>query len=195
MRFLAAVGLILVLFMAGAVGFAYSGLPSVAATADDFGPLRWLLKTTRQHAIERRAAEIAAPELSERALVVSGATAFDEMCARCHGAPGRDPFLGARDMSPPPPDLGGVAGKRSPAELFWAIKHGIRMTGMPAWGATHSDDQLWELVAFIKQLPAFSAGDYRSLTDQGAADNHHGHHHKDHVQVMSGDVERHHHDH
>ncbi|MGA7982571.1 MAG: cytochrome c [Chromatiaceae bacterium] len=195
MRFLSAVGLILVLSVAGAVGFAYSGLPSVAATTDDSGPLRWLLKTTRQHSIERRAAEIVAPELSERVLVVSGATAFDEMCARCHGAPGRDPFLGARDMNPPPPDLGEVAGKRSPSALFWMIKHGIRMTGMPAWGATHSDDQLWEMVAFIKQLPALSAADYRRLADQGTADNHQGHHHQDHLHAVSDDVERHHHDH
>ena len=139
MRYLAAVGLVLVLLVAGLVGLAYSGLPSVAASADEPGTLRWLLQTTRQHSVARHAAQIAVPDLSQGELVTAGAADFDAMCAHCHGGPGREPFVAAGDMSPPPPDLAPVAGRRSPAELFWVIKHGIRMTGMPAWGATHSD--------------------------------------------------------
>jgi mono/diheme cytochrome c family protein len=69
--------------------------------------------------------------------------------------PGRKPFLGAGYMNPSPPDLAKIAPERSPQELFWVIKHGLRMTGMPAWGPTHGDEQLWDLVAMVV-LPGFS---------------------------------------
>jgi mono/diheme cytochrome c family protein len=75
-------------------------------------------------------------------------------------------------MNPPPPDLADRAKVRTPAELFWVTKHGIRMTGMPAWGPTHSDKQLWELVAFVEKLPELSKVEYQKLIEQGAT---HGH--------------------
>jgi mono/diheme cytochrome c family protein len=188
MRYLAAVGLVLVLLVAGLVGLAYSGLPSVAASADEPGTLRWLLQTTRQHSVARHAAQITVPDLSQGELVTAGAADFNAMCAHCHGGPGREPFVAAGDMSPPPPDLGQVAGRRSPAELFWVIKHGIRMTGMPAWGATHSDAELWELVAFVDRLPTLSPADYRGLVAQARADGH-GLHHEDHPRAASESAE------
>lgn len=160
----------------GTVGFAYSGLLDVSASATEPRVIRWLLQTTRESSVRRRAADIAAPDLSDEAQVATGGRAFGEMCADCHGTPGRDPRLGARDMNPPPPDLGKAAAGRTPAELFWIIKHGIRMTGMPAWGATHTDAQLWELVAFIERLPALSADDYRRLVERSGDDGH-GHDH------------------
>jgi hypothetical protein len=62
------------------------------------------------------------------------------------------------------------------------IKHGIRMTGMPAWGPTHSDAQLWDLVAFLARLPELTAEDYRRLAE-GSADDGHGHDHGGPVQT------------
>ena len=91
-------------------------------------------------------------------------------------SPCREPILGARDMNPPPPDLSEAAGSRSPSEGFWVIKNGIRMTGMPAWGSTHSDAQLWELVAFIERLPALTGDGYRQLAESEGGDGH-GHEH------------------
>jgi mono/diheme cytochrome c family protein len=176
MRFFLAVAAVLLLSVGGAVGLAYSGLPNVAASQADPGPLRWLLETTRQHSVARHAARIAVPDLSGDELVTDGAADFDAMCAHCHGGPGREPFVAAGDMSPPPPDLGRVAPQRSPAELFWVIKHGIRMTGMPAWGVTHSDGELWALVAFIERLPGLSAAGYDRLLERAAAEGHEHHH-------------------
>ena len=175
MRHLLIVGAVAVLAVGGAIGFAHSGLLDVSATANEPAVVRWLLQTTRESSVRRRAAQIAAPERSDETQIVAGARAFGEMCAGCHGAPGREPMLGAQDMNPPPPDLSETANARTPAELFWAIKNGIRMTGMPAWGITHSDTQIWELVALIRSLPGLSADEFVRLASRG--DDGHGHEH------------------
>ena len=176
MRTLLVFVLVLIVAAGGAVGFAYSGLLDVSSTASEPRLFRWLLQTARENSVQRRAADIAVPDLSSKTQVAGGASAFGEMCAGCHGAPERDPMIGAKDMNPAPPNLAETVAERTPAELFWVIKHGIRMTGMPAWGPTHSDAQLWELVAFLEQLPALSADDFRELLARSGGDGH-GHDH------------------
>jgi hypothetical protein len=57
----------------------------------------------------------------------------------------------------------------SPAEQFWVVKHGIKMTGMPAWGATHADALLWDVVAFLRGLPSLSPAQYESLVNSAPA--------------------------
>lgn len=174
MKYLGSIVIVVALLLAGAVGLAYSGLPNVAATASESPLLRWLLSTTRQQAVERRAQEVAVQRITDRARIAAGAKAFDDLCAGCHGAPGRDPFVGALDMSPAPPTLSETVPQRSPAELFWVVKHGIRWTGMPAWGPSHSDAELWELVTFIERLPELNGEAYQALLAQGEG---HGHDH------------------
>jgi mono/diheme cytochrome c family protein len=170
--------LTLLVTAAVAVGIPISGLLDVAATTRDPGPARWLLEQTRESSVERRAAGIAVPDLSDPGQVPAGAHAYSEMCAGCHGAPGHERFLGATYMNPEPPDLTRGPSDLSPAEMFWVIKHGIRMTGMPAWGPTHPNAQLWELVAFIRRLPALTSAAYGRLVEQGAASEAgHEHHH------------------
>ena len=172
MKTIGSVAALLVLAAGGIIAFAYSGLFDVAATARDAPPVRWLLETTRENAVRKGAERIALPDLSDEDRSPRGAKAFDEMCTGCHGAPGREPFLGAGDMNPPPPDLAEIAPARSPRELFWVIKHGLRMTGMPAWGPTHGDDQLWDLVAFMGRLPDLTPDAYRALAEGPGADGH-----------------------
>ena len=166
---------VVVLVVGGIVGVAYSGVLDVSATAKEPDLIGWLLRTSRERSVERRAADISVPDLSAETKVANGAKAFGEMCAGCHGAPGREPFTGAQDMNPAPPDLAKVAEASKPAELFWVIKHGIRMTGMPAWGQTHSDEQLWDLVAFVERLPSLSVAEYQDLAQRGST---HGHDHE-----------------
>jgi len=174
MRILTAVALLLVVAVAAVAGVVYGGLIDVAATASDPEPLRWLLETTRERSISRRAEGIRVPDLSGERLVAAGASGFDDMCAGCHGAPGHDPFVAAGDMSPPPPRLDRrEASALAPAERFRVIKHGIRMTGMPAWGRTHSDEAIWNLVAFLGRLPGMDVDTYRQLAGSG------GHHHEE----------------
>lgn len=172
MRFIVAIIVVIVFEAAGLAALAYSGLPDVSATGSESAGLRWFLQTTREHAVERRAEDLVVPDLDGEERLAAGAKAFDEMCAGCHGAPGHEPFLGAKHMNPEPPDLAETAGEDAPAELFWVIKHGIRMTGMPAWGPTHSDAELWGLVAFVNRLPGLSSDEYRSLMAKAGNDGH-----------------------
>jgi mono/diheme cytochrome c family protein len=68
----------------------------------------------------------------------------------------------SRGLYPRAPEL--RRGSRStPAEDFWVAKHGIKATGMPAWGVTHSDELLWDVVAFLRKLPELTPGEYEAL--------------------------------
>jgi mono/diheme cytochrome c family protein len=160
----------------GTLAFIYSGVFNVAATAKDSDVIQWMVETTRKNAVLARSEDIVAPEHKNEPSIAAGGKAFDEMCAYCHGAPGKRPFVAAGDMNPAPPDLADVTPRRTPAALFWVIKHGIRMTGMPAWGPTHSDQQIWELVAFLQRLPELSPEAYTKLL-ASAPDSGHQHTH------------------
>jgi mono/diheme cytochrome c family protein len=171
---------IIILLLAGcgiaalaAAGFAYSGWYDVSATTPHSRVVRWFLSTTSDASIERRAQDVDVPDLSDDRLLVAGAGDFDAMCAGCHGAPGRDSGPVGRGLNPAPPDLAEEAAEMSPAELFWVTKNGIRMTGMPAWGITHDDTELWPIVAFLRELPALDAASYQKLVAQSGEVGHH----------------------
>jgi hypothetical protein len=99
---------------------------------------------------------------------------FEAMCVECHGRPGKKPAAVGQGLNPVPPDLADVATRRSAAELFWVTKHGIRMTGMPAWGATHDDEALWPVVAVMSALPGMEPADYAALLEDAKGMGHHG---------------------
>lgn len=164
---------LLVVAIIGAAGFAYSGFYDVGANAQHGKVVGWLLSTTSRASVERRAAKIEVPDLTNDKLKLAGANDFKTMCAGCHGAPGQEPQALGRGLNPPPPDLAESAAQMAPAELFWVTKHGIRMTGMPAWGTTHDDDALWPVVAFITALPELSADDYQAMLAKAAGIGHH----------------------
>lgn len=144
---------------------AYSGWANVAATAEPSSTVEWFLTTTRDNAIEDGAEQVReqgdVPDLDQARLLDRGLEHFNGMCVTCHGAPGVEPAEYAPDMEPSPPDL--TREDRPPEAIFWIVKNGIQKTGMPAFGPTHSDEDLWALVAFIRRLPAMTAEDYAGL--------------------------------
>ena len=79
---------------------------------------------------------------------------FADHCAICHGNDGNGETMLGRGMYPKPPDLR-MANTQdlSDGELFWTIEHGVRFTGMPAFGGHGSTDDSWKLVLFIRHLP------------------------------------------
>ena len=149
-----------------AVGYAYSGFYDVSASQPENGALGWLLTTTRQHSIDRRAEAIRVPPLDDPKLVQEGFQHYREMCTGCHLAPGMDSSEIREGLNPQPPILAQAVPHSSPARLFWVIKHGVKMTGMPAWGASHSDEMIWAMVAFLEQLPAMTPAQYRAMDKQ-----------------------------
>ena len=156
-----------------AVGYAYSGLYDVSATSSHSGILSWLLSTTSHASVERRAGEIDVPDLDDMALTLAGVNDFAGMCAGCHGAPGQAPEAMGQGLNPAPPDLAESAAHMTPAELFWVTKNGLKMTGMPAWGATHDDSALWPVVAFMTRLPGLDGAGYEALLADATGRGHH----------------------
>jgi mono/diheme cytochrome c family protein len=157
----------------GILGFAYSGLYNVAASSPHSELSNWLMSTTLRASIKRRAGGIDLPNLDDDVLVRAGANDFDAMCAGCHGAPGQAPEAIGQGLNPPATDLAKSAGHMNAAELFWVTKHGIKMTGMPAWGATHDDDALWPVVALLTKLPELDEDSYRALLASAEGAGHH----------------------
>lgn len=166
----------LLLIGVGAGAYVYSGIYDVGASTPHSGLSNWAMSTTMRASIERRAKDIPVPDLDDNALVRAGVNDFEAMCVDCHGAPGKARGPAGKGLNPQAPDLRETAQQRTPAELFWATKHGIKMTGMPAWGATHDDESLWPVVAFMVALPELDAKSYGELL---ASAEGHGHHSND----------------
>ena len=147
----------------------YLGIFDVAAD-DPHWPVTYrIMEAARIRSIEVHAAAIQAPSnLDDHARIVGGTSHFAEHCAACHSAPGVEADDMAEGMYPKPPTLIDAAKKWTPSELFWIVKHGIKMSGMPSW-ADHSDDDLWNAVAFIEKLPGMSKADYEKLVEESKA--------------------------
>jgi mono/diheme cytochrome c family protein len=170
---LVVVATLLIVLRAGAV--MYAGIYDVAATSPHWRMTAWLLANARIRSIKSQAAAIRAPPgLDDPAKVLIGITHYAAHCAVCHGAPGVPKGDIGRGLYPEPPDLAKTAPLYTPAELFWIVKHGIKMTGMPAW-ADHTDEELWATVAFVEKLPGMSEQDYAGLVMASIEKG--GHHH------------------
>ncbi len=151
--------------LAGLTGLAviYSGAFNVAATVEDAAPLRSVLVATREASIRRHARDIHAPQLGGAGQVENGFRIFREECAMCHTPPGRRATMMAEGLNPQAPLLSEVVEDMTDAELFWVTKNGIRFTGMPAWRPTRSDQEIWDVAAFMRTSPNMKAADYDAL--------------------------------
>ena len=159
----------------GGLIFIYSGVFDIAASDPHWPITRWVFETARTRSIKAHAAGIQAPPgLDDPGKLLIGTEHFAAHCAVCHGAPGVPKGDIGRGLYPPPPDLAKAVPLYSPAELFWILKHGIKMTGMPAW-SDHSDEELWATVALLEKLPGMSEQDYARLVMASMA--HGGGHH------------------
>ncbi len=149
----------------------YSGTINVAANYPDHAFTRWLLHTTMEQSVKAHASDITVPELNQPDKILNGFRHYREMCTGCHLAPGITSSEIRQGLMPQPPVLQKTVNNWSPAELFWIIKNGVRMTAMPAWGSTHNDEKIWEMVAFLKQLPAMTEEQYHTLDQKAGKDD------------------------
>jgi len=150
--------------------FIYSGWYNISAINDEGGIMKWVLNNTKQNSIESRIKDISIPDLNDPEMIGAGFRHYNEMCVSCHGAPGSEQTELSEGLNPPAPYLVKFANKIDPRELFWVTKNGIKMTGMPAWGKTHSDEKIWAIVAFMKQLPSISPEEYEIMESKSEKD-------------------------
>jgi mono/diheme cytochrome c family protein len=146
-----------------AASLVYMGSFDVAADKPHSQPVFWLMNTVRERSVAVRAAGIEVPsDLADAKRIASGAAQYDEMCSVCHLAPGMKRTEISRGLYPRAPELRRKS-ELTPAEQFWVVKHGLKMTGMPAWGVTHDDALLWDVVAFLRTLPELTPDQYQTL--------------------------------
>jgi mono/diheme cytochrome c family protein len=114
--------------------------------------------------IERHAPKVTNPLARSPAAVAAGLALFRTHCVDCHGAPGVDPTEAGASLNPPAPGLTlARVQARSDGELKWIVSNGIRMTGMPAFGASRSEEEVWQLVAALRRLPWLSPEERQML--------------------------------
>ena len=166
MRLLAAIGALAIIGAFGAALYFFGGFYSVAGTQEDPAVVHWALVQVRTASIVRHARDPQPANFDDPANVQKGAQEFAEHgCATCHGAPGVNWAKFSEGIHPDPPDLKDVVNDRTPSQLFWVIKNGINMTGMPSFGAIGAkDEEIWQIVAFLKKLPNVSEADYKTWT-------------------------------
>ena len=159
----------IVLAFAGAAAYVYLGVYNVAADEKHWAATERFLQSVRMRSVRahsRQAGDV--PDLDDAKRIQTGAGQYAEMCVQCHLAPGAKESPLRQGLYPQPPDLTQV--KVEPRAAFWVIKHGIKMTGMPAWGASHDDATIWALVAFLQKLPGLDANAYAKMVKEAPAD-------------------------
>ena len=162
-KFLAFIGFLGIVAAIAAGVFFLGGFYSVAASVEDPKPVDWALIQVRQASIARHATDTPPMSLDDPATIQAGARAYSERgCVHCHGAPGVEWSKFSEGLRPDPPDLKEVVPNRDARELFWVVKNGIKMTGMPGFGALAQDRELWTIAAFLKKLPTVSDADYKT---------------------------------
>ena len=164
MRLLAVIGTLAIVVAVAAAVFFFGGFYNLGATNPDPAIVDWALKRVRMASVSRYATERPMVSLEDAAVVRAGAKAFAERgCVHCHGAPGVEWTKFSEAMRPYPPDLKDLATQRTPEELFWVIKNGINMTGMPGFSLVGVEDkEIWSIVAFVKKLPSVSEADFKA---------------------------------
>ena len=156
---------VVVLVLEAAVGLyvVYSGVVNVSAIPPPSKLEHWILGTASDKSVEKHATAIKPINHDDPALLKLGLEHYNENCVMCHLAPSMKPTDAAKGLNPPPPHLWEDSQDMSDAQIYWLVKNGIRMTGMPAFGPTHSDHELRAIVAFVRELPKLKDGKYQKL--------------------------------
>jgi mono/diheme cytochrome c family protein len=191
---IAVVALLAILIAGGAV-FVYSGIYNIGADDHHTRPVFAIMQTLRERSIHTRSEDIKVPNLKDPQLILKGAGQYAAMCTDCHLKPGMSDSEIRPGLYPQPPNLSQV--RVDPKDAFWVIKHGIKMSAMPAWGTSHDDDTIWSMVAFLQQLPEMTPQQYKDMVakappdeDMDMGDDEGGHHHSH----GGGEAEGHHQD-
>ncbi len=162
-------GIVLTALLGAAAWFAVAqgGLYNVAASAPHADAVRWTLDTTTRRSVARRAGAARVPVSVPEGVLEEGARLYAGACDQCHGGPGSEPAAWTRGMRPEPPHLVEAAADWTPEEVHWIVENGLKMSGMPAFGAEHTPEELIAISVFVRELPGLSAQDYAAMAGTG----------------------------
>lgn len=146
---------------------AWIGFFNVGASSGHWKITDWFLHFAMRSAVRTYALAVDVPDALPRHAMQPAAGHFARGCAICHGAPGEERTPVIDFMLPQPPDLATRVGEWSDAQLFRIVKHGVRFTGMPAWPTQKRDDEVWAMVAFLRELPRMDGARWRDLAYGG----------------------------
>jgi mono/diheme cytochrome c family protein len=167
MRFLALIGALAIIAAVAAAIYFFGGFYNVGETADNPAIVDWALASVRGASVVAHGTETAPANLDDPETVKAGARVYSTIgCVNCHGGPPDANWAKwSEGLKPIPADLKVMAKERTASQLFWAIKNGIKFTGMPSFGlAGVSNQDVWSIVAFIKKLPSVSDDEYKAWT-------------------------------
>ncbi|PTR29930.1 cbb3-type cytochrome c oxidase subunit III [Luteibacter sp. OK325] len=165
---LATVASVTVVGTLGAAAFVYSGAYNIGADDPHSKATYAVLEVLRKRSIHAHASAITVPDLSDPQLILKGAGQYAAMCTECHLKPGQKDSELRPGLYPQPPNLSQT--RVDPAQAFWVIKHGIKMSAMPAWGGSHDDMTIWSMVAFLQKLPELTPASYKAMVAQAPPD-------------------------
>lgn len=167
-KYLLAMTLAVVVAAALLAGFLWSGIYDIGADAPHWQPVQSAVTVLRDHSIRARSKNLKPPNLDDEQRVLVGAGHYAAMCSGCHLAPGMKDSEIRPGLYPQPPELARV--RLDPRDAFWVIKHGVKMSAMPAWGGSHDDDTIWSMVAFVRKLPDLTPAQYKAIVAKAPAD-------------------------
>ena len=162
---------LLLVIIGSAGGFVYSGVYDIGADAPHSRVVYATLEQFRDRAIVHHARGLIVPyDLNDPKRVAAGAALYSEMCTGCHLAPGIGPTELSKGLYPPAPELARGDDLTAPQQ-FWVVKHGVKLSAMPAWGKTHDDQLIWDMVAFIRHMPGMNAQQFQKIVASAPEDH------------------------
>ena len=168
LRFVIAVIVAAIVLLAAFVWF---GVYNIAADAPHSRPVYALLESLRDRSIAVHARGITPPaDLASSEHVSAGAGLYGEMCQGCHLGPGVEKTEISQGLYPQAPELA-KGTDLTPAQQFWIIKHGVKLSAMPAWGKTHPDPLIWDMVAFLQKMPGMTPAQYKATIASAPEDH------------------------
>lgn len=147
-------GVLFAVLAAGIAGYVAVKGGLVPANADGRTPRieRWAASTSL-HAVLGRLPKQTNPVAASDKNLIAGIKLYAEHCAVCHGDSSGRPSAIAKGLYVHAPQLGKDGVEDDPDQVtFWKVAHGIRWTGMPAFGRSLNDTQLWQITAFLKTM-------------------------------------------
>jgi mono/diheme cytochrome c family protein len=148
-------GIVITVVLTAAAAYAIIRTGIMPANADERPPRfeTWAAKTSLHATLRRSAPKVTDPLPATNDNLIAGIKLYGENCAVCHGDSSAKPTNVAKGLYQDPPQLAKEGVEDDPDGVtYWKLAHGIRWTGMPAFGKTLSDKQIWQLTLFLKTM-------------------------------------------